>query len=188
MGKEAASVKLVLSELANDGTARLRIHFPEKTIAEPGKNATIDETKATPTLSVSADVLKSASGKYIAVSIDLDAPFPSFSVLGPILHWLDADVTAGAVDADGWAPLVSAAEPAVVFYAGPGPPKPSAAHRYVFMVWEQPEGVSSETIRSTLGLAKEVGLTARMRWDQEAFEKKFALGPCLAANYFLTKG
>ena len=27
------------------------------------------------------------SGTYMVIGLDIDAPFPSFNVLGPILHW-----------------------------------------------------------------------------------------------------
>ncbi len=186
MPKASPSVELALSELARDGTARLRIHFPEKTLVQPGESATVAEAKPDPTLFVSPDALKSTSGKYIAASIDVDAPFPSFTIFGPALHWLQTDLVVGAADADGWTALSTTAKP-VARYAGPQPPKPSAAHRYVFMVWEQPEGMDVDKARTVLGLSNEPGIPARMRWDQELCEKKLGLGQCLAANYFLTK-
>lgn len=32
---------------------------------------------------------------YLVVALDLDAPFPSFGVLGPILHWIQPGFKAG---------------------------------------------------------------------------------------------
>lgn len=185
MGKESPSVKQTLSA-AKAGTT-LRIHYPETTVLEAAANLTVAASKPTPTLSMSAAALKSAPGtKYLAVSIDLDAPFPSFAVLGPALHGLHVDLVAGAVDADGFAPLEGTAQ-WLVPYVGPGPPKPSAPHRYVFMVFEQPEGMDAAKIKSVLGFGQEVGLMARIRWDEEAAEKKLGLGEAVAGNYFLTR-
>ncbi len=194
MGKEAPSVTEALSELAKAGTAQLRICFPTKTVTQPGEHVSVAEGKEDPTLYVSTSALRSATGKYVAASIDLDAPFPSFSVLGPVLHGLQADLVASAGTADGdgdgdgqWTRLETEAK-AVVFYAGPQPPKPSAAHRYVFLVWDQPEGMGSDEIKKVLGLPDQVGIPGRMRWDQQACEKKLGLGKVIAANYFFTKG
>ncbi|RWA10050.1 hypothetical protein EKO27_g5046, partial [Xylaria grammica] len=74
----------------------------------------------------------------------------------------------------------------LVPYLPPGPPKPSSAHRYVFLVFEQPQGLDADKVRSLLKLAPEVKLTARLWWNQETSEKKLGLGEVLAGNYFLT--
>ncbi|KAI3316914.1 PEBP-like protein [Xylariaceae sp. AK1471] len=186
MGKESPSVQKTLTAAKNATT--LRIHYPSVTVSEAGANLTIEASKSTPTLSISAAALNSAPGtKYVATSIDLDAPFPSFPVLGPILHGLHIDLVAGAPDADGFAPLEGPTE-WLVPYIGPGPPKPSAPHRYVFMVFEQPQALDAAKVRSLLGIAQEVKLTARMWWNEESFEKKLGLGEVVAGNYYLTRG
>ncbi|KAI0101559.1 PEBP-like protein [Nemania sp. FL0031] len=185
MAKESPTVQKTLADAKNATT--LRLHYPDVTVSAAGANLTIPAAKPTPTLSISANVLKSAPDtKYIAVSIDLDAPFPSFSVLGPILHGLHIDLVPGTVDGDGFAPLEGPTE-WLVPYIGPGPPKPSAPHRYVFMVFEQPPALDTAKIRSLLGLAPEVKLTSRMWWNEESFEKKLGLGEVLAGNYYLTR-
>jgi hypothetical protein len=40
------------------------------------------EAQAPPELSFNV-----TSGTYIVIGLDIDAPFPSFDLLGPILHW-----------------------------------------------------------------------------------------------------
>ncbi|KAI1169615.1 PEBP-like protein [Nemania sp. FL0916] len=185
MGKESQSAQKALA--AAKTTTTLRIHYPEATVSEAGANITIPVATPTPTLSIHKDALKSASDtKYVVVSIDLDAPFPSFSFLSPILHGLGIDFVPGTPDADGFVPLTGSAE-WLVPYRGPGPPKPSSAHRYVFLVFEQPKALDAAKARSSLGLAEEVGLTARMWWDEDGAEKKLGLGEVLAGNYFLTQ-
>ncbi len=183
MPKESPSLKHTVAA-AKAGTT-LRIHYPEVTVSEAAVELTIAAATPTPTLSIATSALKSPGTKYIVVSIDPDAPFPSFPILGPALHGVHVDLTAGAAGEDGFAPLEGPTE-WLVPYFGPGPPKPSAAHRYVFMVFEQPEGLDGAKIRKTLGLGETVGLAARIRWNEEAFEKKLGLGEVLAGNYYLT--
>lgn len=108
----------------------------------------------------------------------------------------------GDPDAEGFAPL-TAASPAttatgdgvdgsdewVVPYIGPGPPKPSSAHRYVFLVFEQPDDAVAK-VRRVLGLGQgknNAKLTVRVRWDEAAFEKTLGLGKVVAASFFLSR-
>lgn len=149
---------------------------------------------------------------YLVVCLDLDPPFPSFPVLAPTLHSLEADLRLETEELDvdeGYVYLTAdevaggsegishsgtrATKP-VVGYMGPKPPGMSAPHRYVFLCWEQPGGVDSHTIREALGLgaeqeidddADDVGMARRVRWDQEGFERKLGLGKVVAGNYFV---
>lgn len=68
----------------------------------------------------------------------------------------------GDADADGYIALEPATgeEPAIE-YRAPNPPGFSAAHRYIFLVFEQPAGLGGgkEEVRRLLGLQEgEVGL------------------------------
>lgn len=181
----------VLSALARldasaDKMPRLRVVFPGDTaVSSIGIKLPKLAAKDTPALSVSSALVKSHEGdKYIAMCLDLDAPFLSFSVLGPIAHWIQSDLVAGAED-DGFTKLDAEARP-ILPYVGPGPPPPSAPHRYVFMLWEQPASVPSvDKVCEALSLPAEPGLTARIRWDQPSFEQKMGLGEALAVNYFV---
>jgi len=136
--------------------------------------------------------------RYLVAGLDLDPPFPSFPVMGPILHSMQADLTLATDEldpesADEFIPLQPAAEEdgvgtgrPVAAYMGPAPPGLSSPHRYMFMMWEQPAGVTGERIKDELGFGEDgVGLMTRMRWDQEAFERKLGLGRVVAGNYFV---
>ncbi|KAF2110403.1 phosphatidylethanolamine-binding protein [Lophiotrema nucula] len=180
-----ATIKQLLETLKNDSNAPVRIHYPAKTVTTPGTKLSKQDSKPAPTLSISSTFAKSPDAKYLAFAIDLDAPFPSMPVLGPILHGIQTDLTTeGEADADGYVKLATAVKP-VVIYAPPGPPPISAPHRYVFLIWEQPQDLTSEKIRTQLGLAEQVGIPARMRWNQDAAEKKLGLGAVLGGNYFV---
>ncbi|KAK1836350.1 phosphatidylethanolamine-binding protein [Podospora conica] len=134
--------------------------------------------------------------RYLVAGLDLDPPFPSFPVMGPILHSMQADLTLAAdeldPESDEFIPLQPAPEDGagasrpVAAYMGPAPPGLSSPHRYMFMMWEQPAGVTGERIREELGFGEDgAGLMTRMRWDQEAFERKLGLGRVVAGNYFV---
>jgi phosphatidylethanolamine-binding protein len=86
--------------------------------------------------------------------------------------------------ADGTTALVAGASPFIVDYAGPGPPPPSAPHRYVFLLYEQPEGFDQAKFAPKGG--KKVGIRPRMSYDLKAFEKEAKLGPVVAVNYFVS--
>jgi phosphatidylethanolamine-binding protein (PEBP) family uncharacterized protein len=73
----------------------------------------------------------------------------------------------------------------VADYAGPAPPPPSASHRYVFMLYEQPEGFNAKKYAPADG--KKMGLWPRVRYDLAAFENRAKLGPVIACNYFNSK-
>lgn len=146
---------------------------------------------------------------YMVICLDLDPPFPSFPVLAPILHSLEADLRLETeeLDADEGYIYLTADEVAggsegirharsemrtkpVVGYMGPNPPGVSSPHRYIFLCWEQPGGVDGRKVREVLGLDSEqenedVGMMTRVRFDQEAFERNLGLGQVVAGNYFV---
>jgi phosphatidylethanolamine-binding protein len=184
---ESASVKYTFDQLSKQGKAYLKVHFPNATVTEPKARLSRKASKDAPFLSLSTSAVKSKDAKYIAVAIDLDAPFPSLPVLGPICHGIQTDLQAsGEPDSDGFVKLEATGVDPVISYVGPNPPPLSGPHRYVFMVWEQPEGSGAEAVRKALGLTKEAGISARVRWDEDGFEKKVGLSnEPLAGNYFV---
>ncbi|KAK1780237.1 phosphatidylethanolamine-binding protein [Copromyces sp. CBS 386.78] len=146
---------------------------------------------------------------YMVICLDLDPPFPSFPVLAPILHSLEADLRLETEEldaAEGYLYLtadeVTGGSEAirhargdtrrtkpVVGYMGPKPPGVSSPHRYVFLCWEQPGGVDGKKVREVLALDNEegedVGMATRVRFDEEAFERNLGLGEVVAGNYFV---
>jgi phosphatidylethanolamine-binding protein (PEBP) family uncharacterized protein len=171
----------------------LRIRYPSTTITRAGTRVAKADAAPSPTLLIAASALPPApvGQKYLAVAIDLDAPFTSFPVLGPVLHGMQADLVPGVTDEDSFVALEEQAEGAkqwsVARYGGPGPPPMSGPHRYFFLVYAQPEAVgNSEAIRNLLGFPNELGMTSRMRWNLDAFQTKLGLGKVLAGNYFLS--
>lgn len=125
------------------------------------------------------------AAKYIVVCLDLDAPHPSFPVLGPILHWAQPGLQAAssAEDAhvkDGLKP----SQPFIANYAGPGPPPGSPPHRYCFFLYEQPESFDIKAHAPANGA--QMGILPRMRYSLDKWGKAAQLGPIVAANYFVS--
>ncbi|KAJ6132145.1 Protease inhibitor (Tfs1) [Penicillium samsonianum] len=113
---------------------------------------------------------------YLVVSLDIDAPFTSFRILSPILHWIQSDIrvtSEGALEFDA---------PFVANYIGPSPPPLSAPHRYLFFLYEQPADFDL-TAHAPAG-GKKLGNSNRIRYDLDAWAEQIKLGPLVAFNYF----
>lgn len=113
---------------------------------------------------------------YFVVCLDIDAPFLSFKVLGPILHWIQPGVKA-SVSGE-----LDLSAPFVCNYIGPAPPPGSGPHRYTFYLYEQPAGF--ETAKYAPADGQKMGNWSRIRYDLDAWAKEINLGPVLAFNYF----
>ena len=115
------------------------------------------------------------------VGLDLDAPYPSFQQLGPILHWLQSDLKAGNPPE---ATPLETAEPFIADYIGPAPPPGSAPHRYVFFLYEQPEKFDGLVQKYAPKGGQKLGKWSRMWASLDDWEQKLGLGEVIAANYF----
>jgi len=158
--------------LTKDDAGVLRCQFASRSV-KPGDKVPKAEARETPTLGWNG----SPGQRYIIVSLDLDAPFPSFAPLSPVLHFLQAGFTADATSGN-----LSSSDPVIAFWAAPGPPPISSPHRYIFFVYEQPADFDAKVFSKPKGF----GISDRMRWDLSKFEKQAKLGPAVAATYFLS--
>jgi len=168
------NVKAVLS----NSLPLLQITFDSETVKEPGQF--LSRSAATPTPKVA---YKATSGTYLLLNVDLDAPFKSLPFLGPILHWLEPSLTlSSSPQEEGFATLTKdeGSKLSSVFWAPPGPPPGAAPHRYVFLLYEQPDGFDP----AKLGFGEGIGRRARMRFDLNGFEEKAGLGKAVAGNWF----
>ncbi|KIW69475.1 hypothetical protein PV04_05350 [Phialophora macrospora] len=142
---------------------------------KPGELVPKREAQSIPTLVWDAP----PGRKFVVISLDLDAPFPSFAPLSPVQHWLQAGFAASEPSSQSSA--LTSSNPPIAHWAGPGPPPISSPHRYVFLLYEQPEDVEAK-----IPTKAEFGIKDRMRWRLDEFEKKAGLGTALAATYFLS--
>ena len=114
----------------------------------------------------------------MAVALDLDAPFPSWGGLGPILHWIQPGFKAGPKN------TLTSSQPFVANYIGPAPPPGSGPHRYAFFLFEQPDNFDGKKYAPADG--KPLGNWSRMRYDLDNWQEKASLGEPLAVNYFVS--
>ncbi|KAF4631758.1 hypothetical protein G7Y89_g6373 [Cudoniella acicularis] len=100
------------------------------------------------------------SGTYIVIGLDLDAPFVSLPILGPILHWIQPGLQPQQA-ADGVAKLVST-NSFIANYIGPAPP-PGSLHRYVFILYAQPKDFDAKKYSPADG--KKMGNWGLRSWE-----------------------
>ncbi|OQE39791.1 hypothetical protein PENCOP_c006G04811 [Penicillium coprophilum] len=140
---------------------------------QPGTRISRNEAQELPKLSFAG---ASPTTTYLIVSLDIDAPFPAFAILSPILHWIQSDVK---VTSDATLKLD---QPFVADYLSPAPPPISAPHRYLFFLYEQPEGFDFTAYAPAGG--NNVSILNRIRYDLDAWAEEIELGPPVAFNYF----
>jgi len=183
MPQPSESVASFIAQLDKEGNASLKLHFPKKVVSAPKQALTKAEAAKAPTFSIAEGAAKPGQ-KYIIVGLDLDAPFPSFPIMSPVLHSLEVSAEVLGSAAAGWYAVQSGE---VIFaYIAPGPPPGSGPHRYVFAVYEQPAGSTAESVKKALGLGTEPSAFSRPRWDQADCETKLGLGKIVAGNYWTT--
>jgi phosphatidylethanolamine-binding protein (PEBP) family uncharacterized protein len=185
-------------------------------VPTPATKADKPSTSQQPTFFLAHSCIRTRfpGAKYITVSLDLDAPSPSLPLASPILHYLHTDLTAEVASpfaapapppsppiyetdtaTDTWVQLTACSvavggqgtlEKPLASWLAPAPPGFSAPHRYVFLVWEQPEKMSGEQVRTRLRLGKgEAGLWGKVRFDIEGFVRKLKLGEIVAGTWMV---
>ncbi|KAL6250773.1 hypothetical protein RBB50_003076 [Rhinocladiella similis] len=162
-------------DLAKDDSKILELRFNNTVLRSNDQPITRTEAQSANQLSFPAGKPLS---KYVAVSLDNDAPFPSFNFLSPILHSMQADLKVSSPSSK----VLTSNNPPIVNWIGPEPPPGSSPHRYLFLLYEQPDGFSSKDFGFPEG--KPVGLWARIRWNLATWEKKAKVGEPVAVAYF----
>ena len=116
--------------------------------------------------------------RYTLVMVDPDAPSPTRPTNAEWLHWIavnlspsDAPYSGGKGGKKGGGTATE-----VVKYAGPGPP--AGAHRYMLVLFEQPEGAGAPAVMLRGGKTK------RAKFSTRAFAAANRLRP-VAGTYFV---
>ena len=116
---------------------------------------------------------------YLVVSLDIDAPYPSCTILGPILHWIQSGLTASTSGGE-----LTGSAPIVANYIGPAPPPLSSPHRYIFVLYEEPAGFNAAERAPPNG--QDFPTWQRVRFDMDKWAKEAGLGEPLSVNYFVS--
>ncbi|KAF2147664.1 putative protease inhibitor [Myriangium duriaei CBS 260.36] len=158
-------------EIGSKATPTLTLSYNNKQLTV-GEKVDKDVASTPPRLALSVE-----AHQVLAVGVDIDAPFPSAALLSPILHWIQpsfAKVSGGNT--------LEAHASALVDWLQPTPPPFSGPHRYVIILFKQPESFDSKAW--TTKFSPPVGVWPRTHWDIEGFVQEAGLGDAIAANWF----
>ncbi|KAI0115855.1 phosphatidylethanolamine-binding protein [Nemania sp. FL0031] len=136
-----ATAKLVLGSAASliaDGfrpTTKLNVSFGGKAV-ELGNFFRAGECKQAPTLTFAAEADAPEDASYSFILTDPDAPTPDDPKFAFWRHWVLSGLRPqNGVD-------VAAAASELTVYLGPGPKDDSKPHRYLFLLYREPKGLS----------------------------------------------
>ncbi|KAL4967027.1 YbhB/YbcL family Raf kinase inhibitor-like protein [Aspergillus stella-maris] len=93
----------------------------------------VSEVKSAPTISFVAENGASDSATYTLLQIDPDAPTPDDPKFAYWRHWVVTGLKPAETITDA---------PALTAYLGPGPKDDSKPHRYLFLLFREPEGLA----------------------------------------------
>ncbi|KAI9930960.1 hypothetical protein ASPWEDRAFT_167086 [Aspergillus wentii DTO 134E9] len=172
----AKSLEAGLSLIENDKSKILGLTIGQHQIT-PGQVIPKADAKNPPQISLSEP-----TGNYIVICLDPDAPFPSFSFLGPIMHWVQPGLKASSETTATGQTILTSETSVIINYGPPGPPPGSSPHRYIFLLYEQPEGFQATDHAPEGG--KTLKISQRVKYNLSSLEKQMKLGPVVAANYF----
>lgn len=152
--------------------ALLEVTFPEPG-ADPitihaGQQLPRDSTAGPPTFTLRDS---SCQGPFVIAAVDPDAPTPQDPTNAQIRHFLGGNFTPNTSG------LLSNSTPALSEFRQPTPPAGSDAHRYIFLLFEQPRGFNSQTVVNTT--------TPVQNFDIAAFASAVGLGDPIAGSFML---
>ncbi|KAL4867241.1 hypothetical protein BDV12DRAFT_171754 [Aspergillus spectabilis] len=113
-------------------TTQLNISFGEKAV-ELGNLFRVSEVKSAPSISFEKEADTPDSQIYTLLLVDPDAPTPDDPKFAYWRHWVVSGLKASETITDA---------PALTEYLGPGPKDDSRPHRYLLLLFREPEGLS----------------------------------------------
>lgn len=115
------------------------------------------------------------TGPFVIISVDPDVPTPQNRTLAQIRHLLAPNFS--ALDSAPVFRLLTNSTPAISPYLQPGPPAGSPAHRYIFLLFDQPEGFNDQTLVTQT--------TPIALFNVSAFAAATGLGAPIAGTFML---
>jgi len=159
----------------------LQVTFPQSesspVLVSAGDQLERNQTGIPPLFGLRHAYSLSASGKFVLAIVDLDPPTPQEPTKAQVRHYLGGNFeVAGKSDAAGVA-LLSNSTPALTEFRQPTPPAGSDPHRYVFLLYKQPEGFNDQTeVNST---------TPAQNFNVSQFALDVGLGDPLGGTFIL---
>ncbi|KAH6899253.1 PEBP-like protein [Coprinopsis sp. MPI-PUGE-AT-0042] len=114
----------------------------------------------------------SETGPFVIAIVDPDAPYPSAPSDGQYRHFLGSDYFIG----DNGFDLTTNTDP-ISDYQAPSPPGDSDAHRYVFLMYRQPDNFHDQTFVTSD--------TPRTGWNVSDFAYNVNMGDPIGASWML---
>lgn len=150
-------------------TELLTIKYPSGAAVETGKELTPTQVKDQPSVTWAAKDQE----YYLLAMIDPDAPSREDPKFREWHHWLvgnilGSNLAKGEVLSD---------------YIGSGPPKGTGLHRYVFLVYKQPEKLNFSKVNKLPNNSGE----KRGKFSIAKFAQQFKLGSPIAGNFYVAK-
>ncbi|KAL4759433.1 YbhB/YbcL family Raf kinase inhibitor-like protein [Aspergillus foveolatus] len=115
-------------------TTELNVSFGEKAVSL-GNLFRVSEVKSAPTVSFVKEEQAPEGQLYTLLLVDPDAPTPDDPKFAYWRHWVVSGLTASqGINAESAKTLTE--------YLGPGPKDDSRPHRYLFLLFREPEGLA----------------------------------------------
>ncbi|KAL4794259.1 phosphatidylethanolamine-binding protein [Aspergillus venezuelensis] len=111
---------------------KLGVSYGEKAVTL-GNLFRVSEVKSAPAISFAPENGASESATYTLLQIDPDAPTPDDPKFAYWRHWVVTGLKPAGTITDA---------PALTAYLGPGPKDDSKPHRYLFLLFREPEGLA----------------------------------------------
>ncbi|KXN88546.1 OV-16 antigen [Leucoagaricus sp. SymC.cos] len=167
----AANIPADLS-IKFDPTALLEVTFPQAN-ARPitihaGQQLPRNSTAGPPSFNL---INTRARGRFVVAVVDPDAPTPQDPTSAQIRHFLGGNFVKGNGG------LLSNSTPAISNFLQPTPPAGSDAHRYIFLVFNQPNGFNGQT--------EVTPATPISLFNISAFAQDVGLGNPIAGTFML---
>ncbi|KAI0572788.1 Phospholipid-binding protein [Pyrenophora tritici-repentis] len=120
----------------------LGVTFPSGLAPHHGSLARVSQVKEQPKISISNPPPTSSNLTYTFMMIDPDAPTPDDPKFGYWRHWVVTSIPSSSATAS--PDDITASGTTLTQYLAPGPKDESGPHRYLFLLFEEKEGIALE--------------------------------------------
>jgi phosphatidylethanolamine-binding protein (PEBP) family uncharacterized protein len=120
-------------------SVNISVNFPSISPSE-GSFVRVSQVKETPTISLSSTISTPSAQSFTFMLIDPDAPTPDDPKFAYWRHWVVTNISSASLDPSD----VVGAGKTLTQYLAPGPKDESGPHRYLFLLFKEPEGLKLE--------------------------------------------
>ncbi|KAF2682604.1 PEBP-like protein [Lentithecium fluviatile CBS 122367] len=121
-------------------SVQLSVAFNDKLVAA-GNLLRASDCKVAPTVTFTAEVNANANTTYTLMLVDPDAPTPDDPKFAYWRHWVVSSIPNSGSSSDD----AAKSGKTLTEYLGPGPKDESKPHRYMFLLYREPEGLKELT-------------------------------------------